>query len=594
MPDFSAAQAELAAARNARDAAQAAAAQAAERQKAVANAQSRLARSFDPNDRTAVAEKRRLDELASQAEAEATTKHGEARRAAEATAAALAGFAEFTDPRNNIGRLSDASPFLLFPVRLETRFATVGSGDFIRRQLWVRIYPDDCSIDTFEPMLSATELTNAQKYWQGMWRAGRIEADQRAAWGRLVAAHGSGRAGYIVDTYQPTNMAAEPTKTAASDEILVIATQTPLTPAEAAATTAFWQAIWLADSDLAAQQAARGTLEAAVGTARAAELIAGYQPYNLSDAPTAPRRKINVRLSTAFVIFPPDPPTKQAAWSQAPQVRQFPERFVVLGYNGGQQTLAAVGGVVALPLYVGPDPSADPTTDPTSAIHPEGGDLFIPDQLKWMVDFERAVAAGMGLAIDLTAEQARAGFDRLIVLGLQLSAKDTDGKAALEELVHHHAVGRSGLSLVPQGTPTHNTTGTGTGYTHLDDADQSFDDASTVRCSRRPPTRCKNATANGLPSFSASILHRSPAFTPAAARIKCRRAPCSGRCGRRRSVIGWTSCFTRCSATTRSPTPDGFSPSSSAAAARCRRLPLAASHTASCRPRHFHGSGGST
>ena len=47
-----------------------------------------------------------------------------------------------------------------------------------------------------------------------------------------------------------------------------------------------------------------------------------------------------------------------------------------------------------------------PTADPTSAIHPDGGDLFVPDQLKWMVDFERAVAAGMGLAIDLTPAQA--------------------------------------------------------------------------------------------------------------------------------------------------------------------------------------------
>ena len=37
-----------------------------------------------------------------------------------------------------------------------------------------------------------------------------------------------------------------------------------------------------------------------------------------------------------------------------------------------------------------------------------------------MVDFERAVGVGMGLAIDLTPEQAAAGFDRLLVVGLQL------------------------------------------------------------------------------------------------------------------------------------------------------------------------------
>ena len=44
-----------------------------------------------------------------------------------------------------------------------------------------------------------------------------------------------------------------------------------------------------------------------------------------------------------------------------------------------------------------------------------------------------------------------------------------------DRLTHHH-YGRSGLSIVPQGTPAHNSAGAGTGYTQLDNADQSFDD----------------------------------------------------------------------------------------------------------------------
>ena len=66
-------------------------------------------------------------------------------------------------------------------------------------------------------------------------------------------------------------------------------------------------------------------------------------------------------MSTAFVVFQADPATKQAPWSEAPRVNHLPDRFVVLGYNGGVQTLEAIGGVVSLPLYVGPDPSADPS-----------------------------------------------------------------------------------------------------------------------------------------------------------------------------------------------------------------------------------------
>jgi hypothetical protein len=476
MADFLTARSHLASARSARDAAQAAVAAALERQKAIQVAQARRARTAGADDRAAGAERARLAAQAKEAAADVATARAQAARAAAAVAAALDVFAEFTDPRHNVSRLSDGLPFALLPVRLETRFATIGSGDAVKTQLWVRIYPDDCWIDTFEPTLSATELANAQVYWQGMWRAGGIEADQRAAWRSLVAAHGSGRAGYIVDTYQPTNLAAQPAKAETTDEILVIPTQSPPAAPDAAAITAYWQANWLADGDLAKQAAARAALDAAVGAAHAADLIATYPPFNLADAPQPPLRKSDVALSMAFVVFPPDPPTKQAAWSQAPQVRQFPDRFIVLGYSGGSITLNALGGAVALPLYVGPDPSADPNTDPTSAIHPDGGDLFVPDQLKWMVDFPAAVAAGVGLAIDLTAEQARAGFDRLIVLGLQLSAHDGDGKTALEELLRHHAAGRAGLALLPQGTPTHNTTGTGTGYTKRDDPDQTFDD----------------------------------------------------------------------------------------------------------------------
>lgn len=128
-----------------------------------------------------------------------TGREGAVARAALADArqqasAAAEGFASFTDPRQQLGRLPDSSPFALFPVRLETRFVTGGDAEGApQERLLVRIYPDDCSIDTFEPALSATELASAQRYWQYVWRACRVEGDERAAWRDLVTAHGSGR-----------------------------------------------------------------------------------------------------------------------------------------------------------------------------------------------------------------------------------------------------------------------------------------------------------------------------------------------------------------------------------------------------------------
>ncbi len=466
--DFAFNQSQLAQARAARAAAETEAAQAAEQKKKLQSALDQFNRSADPHARDAAATKAKLEGQLKQAAQEVTNRKAASLASGRTVDAALEGFATFSDPRRNIGQLNDRSPFLLFPLRIETRFGRSGDS----AQLWVRIYPDDCSIDTFEAMLSEAELANAKLYWQRIWSAGGIEGGERGAWRSLVAAHGSGRASWMVDHYQPVNLAARPVKAGNDDEILVIPTQTPLLAGEAVALPAYWRAVWLADGAQAKVAAAKAALEGVAGSARAASLIADYKPFNQSDKPPEGKKKSDVVVSAAFVVFPPDPATKGSPWSQAPRVNHLADRFVVLGYNGGVQSLEAIGGPVSLPLYTGPDPSADPS----ETIHPDGADLFVPDQLQWLVDFDRAVGAGMGLRIDLTAQQARTGFDRLLVLGLQLSANEVDAKSAIEELFEHHHYGRSGLSIAPQGTPTHNSTGTGTGYTRLDDADQSFVD----------------------------------------------------------------------------------------------------------------------
>jgi chromosome segregation ATPase len=95
---------------------------------------------------------------------------GTAHLEAEATLnGRYADFGVFTDPTKFVEKLDDALPFLLFPVRVETRFKSGGGG---QHELWVRIYPDDCLIDTFEPTLSGTEITAARRYYIESWKAG--------------------------------------------------------------------------------------------------------------------------------------------------------------------------------------------------------------------------------------------------------------------------------------------------------------------------------------------------------------------------------------------------------------------------------------
>src|SRR5262245_19567768 len=110
------------------------------------------------------------------------------------------------------------------------------------------------------------------------WRAGGVDADQRAAWRSLVAATGSSRATWVVRALRPLNEPDTPTK-ADPRETIVVVPINPLPPAaEKTAATQYWTALWR--DPAGANPAARAALEAAVGAARAAELIAAA-PFNL-------------------------------------------------------------------------------------------------------------------------------------------------------------------------------------------------------------------------------------------------------------------------------------------------------------------------
>jgi hypothetical protein len=428
-------------------------------------------RVFDRRDPAAVGERERLAKRERELGAEverARAALGIARRL-EADVAGT--FSRFSDPTTNIGRLDDRTPILLMPVRLETRFKTGSHGGGPQDQLWIRIYPDDCWVDTFEAQLTESEVTNAQAYWVNIWKAGGIEDQQRGAWRGLVSAQGSGRARWIVSQYQPVNIGAAPTKARPQDVILTIATQTPMAGADLAAATTYWQAVWLADRAATGVSAARAALDAAVGKARSAEIVRDYQPENL-DATLAPGfTKAQVNVSVAVVVFPAVD-TKESAWTQAPRVTCLPERFVFIGYRGENPPVVVVGAPVPPTLVIGPDPSA---LEADQLKHDADGNLVLPADLSWIADFDRAVANGMGFRIPLTDAQARDGFDRVLVLGVRLGADAQASQKELETLFQHHASSRKGLAMVPQGTATNNVEGAPAGLARLDDADESFD-----------------------------------------------------------------------------------------------------------------------
>ncbi len=383
----------------------------------------------------------------------------------------LAAFLPFSDPIQNISRLDDTYPILLFPVRIETRFKELSRGHETVHQLWVRVYPDDIAVDTFEEMLAEVEVHNARIYWTNIWKAGGVESEKRAAWQSLVKSHGPGRAYWIIQQVKPLNLAEEPKK-AVGELILVIVTENPLLGTEKQWVEQYWQEVWLANNDPAKIDAALTKLIQNLGQDRANIINSEYRPQNLDKAQVSDKSTIT-KVSVKFLEMPKaeEFETQQQPWMHAARATIMPERFVLLGFNGDQETLRVIGNPIPSDLVVGPSPSAPPDQQ----IRLEGDELVIPAEIKWMVDFDEAVKNGMGFRVNLSATQARLGFDKLFILGIRLSADITKSREQLETLIAHHQKSRKGLSLLPQGTPTNNVEDEPSGYTWRHDSDISYD-----------------------------------------------------------------------------------------------------------------------
>jgi uncharacterized phage infection (PIP) family protein YhgE len=107
-------------------------------------------------------------------------------------------------PRSVVTNLDDSIPFLLLPVRIETRFMTTQDSP----ELWLRVYPDDIAIHTHEKVLTNQEITEGEKYWRFIFEAEKKneeekEAFRKEAWSNLVLLFGSQRSAWIATKTKP-------------------------------------------------------------------------------------------------------------------------------------------------------------------------------------------------------------------------------------------------------------------------------------------------------------------------------------------------------------------------------------------------------
>lgn len=444
-----------------------------------------LARSGNPDAPDGGAAGRRLAEEKRRLTARTEELRTAVERSKEQLASAFTRFDEWTDPRRNLAAFNDDIPVMLFPLRIETRFKTITEQGLTRTQLWVRVFPDECLVDTFEATLTDSEVANASIFWREYFHAAGIESAERAAWRGLVSSHGSGRATWIIRQFRPLNplepgdpeggaaLEPRPQSSAAGEVLLVASIEAALADTERTALAAFWAAVWRADGAAAGEESAFAALGAEIGSARAEELRGTVSPYNLAEAPPIGFTRDTATVRVFFVSLPAkaDTGTRARSWSKAATALLLPERFVLLGYQGTTEVLNELGAPIQTPLHVSPDPR----TDPESQFQFDAdGNLTLGEELRWMVDFDEAVRRGMGFRVTLNDGQSE-GFDRLFVLGVRMGADAARGTTDLKDLFLNHHFGKSGFTLLPQGAPTNNTEEGSSAYARTDDPDASFD-----------------------------------------------------------------------------------------------------------------------
>ena len=199
----------------------------------------------------------------------------------------------------------------------------------------------------------------------------------------------------------------------------------------------------------------------------------------------------------------------------------------------------------------------------------------------------------MAFASRSTADEASGGFDQLLVVGLKLSANETDTQQLIEDLIQNHHYSAKGFALVRQGTPTNNTDNDSSGFGATDPQARAkfFRREQARRYSPSKPNADKATDGQRFAEYLGvdyeALAHIAGAdATDHAEAIAMNKALYAGTLGYYLNTLlndvmsnDTTSSACAC-----------FSTNTSAVADRCRRCASAISHTVFCSRARSHGA----
>src|SRR6185369_12292961 len=173
-----------------------------------------------------------------------------------------------------------------------------------------------------------------------------------------------------------------------------------------------------AGSDIESQKNAWRQLADRYDPQRAAWIARQLRPKNLP-----PREGTEPEFPNVAALDEGD----DASWRSAPKARLLPDRWLAIVQSAGRPVIAMAGRDIRPELAVGPDPQVDGNATPDVP----DDEAAIDAGMRWMVDFDEAEAAGMGLRIPISAQILSAGIEVLFVLGAAASATADEGAQRL-------------------------------------------------------------------------------------------------------------------------------------------------------------------